>query len=383
MRYLGNSLLLGLSLFIALLAGEGLARLVLNPVDFLLPQVVPDQFLSYRIQPYSGGHDAWGFRNARVPQSAEIVCIGDSMTYGEQARESESWPAALAAIDGATVYNMSLGGYGPTEYLYLMQNKAVKLDPKIVIVGFFVGNDLSDAYNEVNFNKNWATYANLNGPDKKAPKLLALQPPAAQFFGGFRNWLSRHSLLFAVLLRTSMLDFLRQRELQSRMARDPGEYFAYRDQNHDVVFNLRDRELFNVQIPSVKTGMNITKKVMLDMRRTAEANSFRLIVALIPTKERVYANLLARAGYVRKYPRLADLVHDEDTARDELSAFLGQEHIETIDLLPALEMAADKQDLYPLSNMHPNGYGYSVIARTVGRYLRSSVSPDVTRPLVR
>ena len=43
----------------------------------------------------------------------------------------------LAKLSGESVYNMSLGGYGPIQYLYLLQNLAVKLRPKTVIVGFY------------------------------------------------------------------------------------------------------------------------------------------------------------------------------------------------------------------------------------------------------
>ena len=41
------------------------------------------------VRGHSGGHDAWGFRNIRTPESAEIVCIGDSMTYGQAAPARE------------------------------------------------------------------------------------------------------------------------------------------------------------------------------------------------------------------------------------------------------------------------------------------------------
>ena len=200
MRTLGNLVLLLASLVISVLAAELLARLVLDPVDYLLPQVAPDDFLSYRVRGYSGGHDAWGFRNIRTPESAEIVCIGDSMTYGQAAPARDSWPAILGTISGRTVYNMGLGGYGPTQYLYLMRTKAIQLHPKTVIVGFYLGNDLSDVYIQVRFNKNWSTYGKFDGSDENVPAFdLPFQPPPGKFLGGLRLWLSRQSLLYALL----------------------------------------------------------------------------------------------------------------------------------------------------------------------------------------
>ena len=55
MRILGSLLLLAVSLFLSVLAAELLARTVFDPVDYLLPQVVPDDFLSYRSpRPFGG-----------------------------------------------------------------------------------------------------------------------------------------------------------------------------------------------------------------------------------------------------------------------------------------------------------------------------------------
>jgi len=152
MKLLKNLLVLAVSLVFSLFFAELVARVVFDPVDYLNPTLVADDFLTVRIEGHTGGHDEWGFRNFRRPETANIVCIGDSMTYGISARARESWPAVLAKIRGDTVYNMGLGGYGPIQYLHLMRTLAIKLHPKIVIVGFFLGNDFFDVYNSVRFN---------------------------------------------------------------------------------------------------------------------------------------------------------------------------------------------------------------------------------------
>ena len=142
-----NIVLLLVSVAVALAAAELAARIFLDPVDYLRPTIVADDFLNHRVVGRTGGHDAWGFRNREVPSAADIVCIGDSMTYGVAARARDSWPAELGRILGEKTYNMALNGYGPIQYLYLMRTQAVELHPKIVIVGLYLGNDLVDAYN--------------------------------------------------------------------------------------------------------------------------------------------------------------------------------------------------------------------------------------------
>jgi lysophospholipase L1-like esterase len=353
------------------LAAELLARIVLDPIDYLLPLLVKDDFLIHRIAGFSGGHDAWGFRNTGTPESADIVCIGDSVTYGIAAKASESWPTVLGRIRKTSVYNMSLGGYGPIQYLHLMRTRAVKLHPKIVIVGFSLETDFWDVYYEVRYNKNWNAYGKLDDSNVKAPT-LAYQPPPGKFLGGLRDWLAFHSVFYALLTRTSIFDFVRERELMTAKADDPSALIVYRDDKHNVIFNVSPgTRSLDMGDPKIKSGMEINKQVMLDMHSLAEKEAFRLIVAFIPTKESVYAKILDRAGYIDKYARLADAVHQEDVARDALADFLHQANIEVVDLLPTLRAEVDKHDLYPRTEVHPNKDGYRVIAETINNYLNS------------
>jgi hypothetical protein len=344
---------------------------MLDPIDYLLPRLVSDDFLFHRVEGYTGGHDAWGFRNTRKPKSADIVCIGDSMTYGISATAHDSWPAVLGRIRAASVYNISLGGYGPIQYLYLMRTKAVQLHPKIIIIGFYFGNDFLDVYNEVRFNKNWSAYGKLGDYGAKAP-VFARQGAPVKFLGGIRDWLSRHSVFYALLTRTPIFDFVRKRELKSKIGYDPENLISFHDDKHNEIFNLSPSARFlDLDDPRIKSAMVITKKVMLDMRGIAEKEGFRLIVALIPTKERVYGKLLDRAGYFKKNLRLADAVYQEDAARNELAGFLKKNNIDLVNLLPELEARVDKGDLYPLTDGHPNKDGYRVIAETINYYLNS------------
>src|SRR5881394_3687348 len=85
--------LVAASLAVAVLLCEAGARLVLDPVDYLSPRLARDDVLGMALPAGSGGHDAWGFRNRSVPESADVVALGDSHTYGNCAKRSEAWPA--------------------------------------------------------------------------------------------------------------------------------------------------------------------------------------------------------------------------------------------------------------------------------------------------
>jgi hypothetical protein len=267
---------------------------------------------------------------------------------------------------------MGLGGYGPIQYLHLMRTQAVKLHPKIVIVMLFLGNDVMDVYNAVRFNKNWSKYGTLGGSDLKGAA-FATQPPPGKYFGSLRNWLAEHSVLYALLTRTSIFDSVRNLLRKREMLLDEQNIITYRDESHDVVFDLStEGHYLNMDDPRIQSAMEITKQVMLDMRAVAEKERFRLIVAMIPTKERVYRKLLQRVGFIQKHQRLSDVIKHEDVANDVMVRFLQQANIEVIDLLPELETAVERGDPFPLTDAHPNAEGYRVIANTIDRMISTS-----------
>lgn len=107
---LKNVITLTLSIAVSVLLAEGVLRLVLDPIDYLAVSIVPDPVLNHRIAPGASGHDDWGYRNRDVPERAEVLAIGDSMTYGIMAKSYESWPAQLAEIQNISTYNAALDG---------------------------------------------------------------------------------------------------------------------------------------------------------------------------------------------------------------------------------------------------------------------------------
>jgi len=375
---LGNLVLFLVSVTVALLAAEFAARIFLDPVDYLMPTLVADDFLDHRVVGHTGAHDAWGFRNREVPSRAEIVCIGDSMTYGVAARARDSWPAELAKMRGTTTYNMSLGGYGPIQYLYLMRTQAVELHPGIVIVGLYLGNDLVDAYNVVHSHKNWSSYETRDLAD--LPPQLIYSRRTGKFLGGLRDWLSRRSVLYVLVTQLPFFNFVRERETAGYEGSDTR--IEYRDTTHHEIFYLDSRlRPLDLTDPRINAGLEITEHVMTDMSSAAKRSAIRLIIAVIPTKERVYGDVLNQAGYLTGSSGhggtelLASALRDEDTVRETIVSFLRQQQIEFVDPLPALSQGVAQQDLYPLTDGHPNSAGYRVIASSIARYLGGGAQP--------
>lgn len=147
-------LLVALGLLLGALMLEGVLRLFMA---FAAPQVEPiiampqvettvaDERLGYRPNPAYPGHDARGWRNAVALAQADVVVLGDSQTYGNNAAANEAWPQRLAVHLRRSVYQMAFGGYGPAHYVPLL-DEALTLRPKVILAGYYFGNDLYDSY---------------------------------------------------------------------------------------------------------------------------------------------------------------------------------------------------------------------------------------------
>jgi hypothetical protein len=252
-----------------------------------------------------------------------------------------------------------------------MRTMAVKLHPKTIIIGFYFGNDLLDVYNVARFNSRWSQYAILGDTKIEGPAFVFPRVPR-KFLGGLRDWLSKNSVLYVLITKFPIFEFIREGETTNRMADEAASLIPFHDDKHNVIFNLSARSRFlDMRDSRIQLAMEITKRVLSDMQQVSKKESIRLIVALLPTKERVYSNLLKRAGYIDKYLPLAEAIDQEDLARGEILEYLRELEIEALDLLPQLEMQVANRDLFPLTNPHPNKDGYSVIANTVNNYLNT------------
>src|SRR5262249_32842455 len=83
--------------------------------------ILSDTELGFRGNPRFSEHDAKGFRNRGVPDTTDIVAIGDSHTYGKGVALDQAWPRVLEKLTLCRVYSMALGGYGPLQYAVLAE----------------------------------------------------------------------------------------------------------------------------------------------------------------------------------------------------------------------------------------------------------------------
>ncbi len=364
-----------LSVAVPVLLFELGLRVAREKMDYLAPERVADPALGFRVAPYTGGHDEWGFRNLEVPESSEVVALGDSNTWGVAARWDESWPSEFARKTGQRVYNLGMGGYGPVEYFHLLETKALSLKPDLVVVALYFGNDFIDAYRSVSDRRHWASFRTRS----MAPSGGQQEPtdfhPGAPFVNHrdakknpikrLRNWLRGHSMLFRIIEEGPLGQ--RVNAWGDQREEFGGRRCAVRVEDPFTTVLQPDHRLAGLDLedPKVEEGIELSLLFLEKIARLVEVHGSELRVVLIPTKESV---LVRKAKDVRSGCEeiIQKILTNEEAIRQRVRAFLDEQRIPFVDTFEALREHALGHRIYLQSgDSHPNGEGYAVIAEEV------------------
>jgi hypothetical protein len=377
-RLLVNFVVLAVSVSIGLVICEFFSRLVLNASDFLSLEVVGDPILGWVPSDSAmAGFDKWGFRNRKVPDSSDIVAVGDSHTYGNTARMIDSWPYVVGRATGWQVYNMGLGGYGPNQYFYLTKTKALQLKPKVVIWGLYMGDDFDNAFQITYGREYWAPLRELSV--QKVEANITQAPPTDTLGRRKRVWLSRHSVVYQLLFHSGVGGRV-QGEMQIRNAAQlyPGSATSLIVPEKNILEAFRPKGLLNgldQQDLRVREGMRITYKLLKDTDEICRQNNAKFIVVIIPTKEMVFSDYLEHNTQVPLNDVIDKLLVNERLAEAETFKFLKENNIPYVYPLPALKNSVG-EELYArtASDMHPNRNGYRVIGQSVADFLKQAAN---------
>lgn len=359
---LKNLVILGISCLVSVFLAETAARLVFDPVDYLAVETVPDPVLNHRIAPGASGHDDWGYRNKGIPASAEVLAIGDSMTYGIMAKSYEAWPAQLQKITGKTTYNAALGGYGPLHYLHILKTRAPELSPKQVIVMIYPGNDLMDTYNLAYSNDYWSDYRAEANTEELDSGLFLPTPRRESLVRRLRNWLAQNSVLYRLLTQTSLFDGVRQRENLDSSTTN----FSFDHLGTTVVLDpVRRLGFANVEDPRIREAIGMTGRVIAEMADYAAGNGIELGVALMPVREHVFFGLIGDGldgADARAMRELNDSLLRIEAALTDAVEKAG---VPYLNLRPVMQSALKDANIYPPTDGHPNALGYGIVAKAL------------------
>lgn len=361
------------SVVVGLALCEAGARLFLNPGDYLSVTTIQDNILGITVAPGSAGFDEWGFRNAALPSSADVVAIGDSHTFGNTATMEDAWPSVLGRMSGLGVYNMGMGGYGPNQYYHLLTTKALKLHPKWVLCGLYFGDDFENAFTITYGLDHWSNLRKGQWDDAVNANIWDV-PERKGLLKGTRNWLSAHSLIYRLVVHGPVLGSLKEKMQFRQAARNADPVttaLIIPEKNVREAFRPGGMvtRLDQTSRPVIE-GMRITFELLKTMDEVCRKNGCQFIVVVIPTKETVFADFLQGNQGVHLNAEIEKVLVNERLARANLFAFLDQAMIPYVDTLPSLK-AATGQELYARTtqDMHPGKNGYRIIGAAAADFL--------------
>ena len=355
------------SVVAALLITEAITRIFLDPVDYLKPRKISDDILGSKLGPNSGAHDSWGYRNRSVPDRADIVAIGDSHTYGISAKASDAWPSLLEKLSGEKTYNLSLPGYGPVEYYYLLKNKAFDLDPSVVVLGLYFGNDLLDTYKSVYNNEYWKHLRRAGFQSDEIVKNKEVD--IDKFSYKLRHFLPGNSVVYRIISSSVIGNELRQ--LRRIYQGEDIIMFEQKQYNIQTGFMPTVRlKALNLELAHVREGLRISLDLIDKMNMICKEKNTEFLVVLIPTKESVYSDFIGNNSSLPNTEIIDELLANESVVRKLVINHLDKNDIAFVSVVDALRGRTRYEQLYPTNfGTHSNKNYYRLIAANISQYL--------------
>lgn len=323
-----------------------------------------DAELGHALAPGSGTADGSGFRNATVPERAEVLCVGDSQTWGFHVERDETYAVQLGKALQVTAYQMANGGYGPVQYRALVR-RGLALQPRLVVVGFYFGNDLLDAVDYAGL----ASATDLRTADRQYP------PPRNPELDGASSPNATMAFVDAVLAHSRLLGsaatIVKSRLRGGMLDAQPGAVPFDDPAVATVLLPTYRLPTVDPANATVRDGLRITALCLRDLAAACRAAGAHCVVLAIPTKEFVYAEWQAGTG--RELAPLAALRAAEAKTRAEWFAAATASGCDVVDLAPACIAAlATGTALWPAGgDGHLAPAGHALAARLLAERSRA------------
>jgi lysophospholipase L1-like esterase len=274
--------------------------------------------------------------------SVRILVLGDSLVLSVQVPFAQTFTEQLERhLNGGRspdrgvsvrVVNAGVQGYGPVEELLLFRRIVTDVQPDLVLVTVFVGNDAEEALTS-------------------QVKLSNDRPYVEALRESIANRLRR------TVRRSMVLQVLRLRVVAA----------TSRFRSTPVAPEPPLPSYARNPVPRITRGIELTRDALAQLAEEARRAGARTGILLMPARFQVddgdYGRLreiVARAG--------GEL--QRDAASERFAAALGELGLPMLDLLPALRQAPTGPDLFFQENVHLTLRGHAVVAEALARFVR-------------
>jgi len=305
-----------------------------------------------RYTPDGCQNDANGYRNASVPERADIVALGDSNTWGASVGRYYTWPSVLARSTGLTVYNMSMGGWGPVEFVAALP-EALALRPRQVIIALYLGNDIYNAYASIARNTPAAAYIE---------ETISVPVEIAA------DWIANVAEEEAKANGMIYAEAWTPERYEAWSRAEPERSRLLRIASTPVTLNPTYR-LYGVDLqePRIAFGLTVTKKLLTQMARMAMQADAQLAVAVLPSKELVYCSMVEES---HASPAWSRICRDEARIEAELEEHLRALGVESVSATETFRTAAAAgMEIYPGVDTHTGHEGTALFAQVASQLI--------------
>ena len=390
-------------------AGRWLARLALLALAVLLPLLAIEAALrvfgpiipgNYRTGSFQAAHpvygrfhvagfDGWirnpefvarmktnslGLRDDEVvlpkpPGTFRILVVGDSFVQASQVSVGQPFTEVLERSLNASpprpgrperydVVNAGVGGWGPAEEYLWLKNEGLRLQPDLVILQLYLGNDVSDSGCKIlgqdEYKHKVCFYFDRDGRLYQDE----LRPRPAQPGDAVRTTLRNHTMLFNAL-ETGVFEKLEEG------TRDSGAASNWKS-NMGVYAKSpprREREEWD-------EAWDVAGALVGEIKRESEAAGARFVLTAVPSVYQVYRDEWDQAVAANRLrPEQWDLERPNQRL-GETASRLGASYL---DLGPAFrDEAPTAPRLFYHLDRHFTPAGHEVVARHVEAFLRGS-----------
>lgn len=311
------------------------------------------------------GHYDEEFRR-KQPGEQLVLTIGDSFSIGVVPHRLHFTTVCEREL-GIPVYNMGVAGTDPPEYLHMLLNEALPLDPDLVVIDVFVGNDLVYPNVPPNPSDHW-----LRSWFDSTNVLLCIVPPRlVRLANEQRSRTKEQGTAGIVQGERTATDEGSGADFSSRFpwVVDPGlESPTFSERTFQEVETVRARQVCTDSAGSYPCVVDS----LLDIQKAAGRTA--ILVMLIPdefqVEDTVWQSVLSSAP---------DATLERDRPQRILLPWFERNGIPCLDLLPVLRqtppLADGRLHLYHLRDTHFNARGNQVAGEALAKFLRVYMKP--------
>ena len=308
--------------------------------------------------------DDEGFRNVNRTSVSDVILIGDGMITSGQDWEDTLGKRLEDHLPGRSVRNLGVAGYGPFQYLEVIQEYGIKRKPHYAILSFDEGNDLEDIRTYIQ----WKSGAVAVGGGYE----VGIASPIVRFTTAYSETFKYLEQKGSRLAETA-LSKLFGYELSDSTSRDVAWVQLPASSPFPIHF-INKQHTKSIEEIQQSEDWQILRNILVKFRTICSEHNIMPIVLFIPTPAHIYAEYStdeSGADWLRMRDQQVRAKGNLEGALDQLNRELD---IPLISLTPVFDFAArNGQQLYDSFSVHLNSKGTELAASSIAHWIVETI----------